>query len=57
MATWLIILIIWLIGAPICYFSFIKNWKHPMWEKIAISLSWPVILPLYIIYLIHMASK
>ena len=48
----IVLIILYLI---IGYFTFrIFPWtNHPFWEKIALSISWPCIMPLQIIHWIH----
>jgi len=52
MIMW-ILLVLWLIGIPISYKYFIEKWDNPTWEKIAFSAIWPLVIPLYGVYLLH----
>jgi hypothetical protein len=44
------ILLIWIIGFVVSYF--VGDWET-LFEKIWLSIFWPVIFPLYIIHYIH----
>ena len=52
MVMW-ILLVLWIIGIPISYKWFISKWNQSKGEKIYFSIIWPLLLPLYVIHLIH----
>lgn len=49
---WIIILI-YLIIAPLTYKFVVAKGDQPVWEKIMMSIGWPLLIPLYLIYWIH----
>ena len=53
MITGIIIALIWIIGAFIAYKYIVSKWANPKWENIMISISWPCMIPLWIIHKIH----
>lgn len=49
-----IIALIYIIGIFVTYFCFAKNWdKQSKAAKIYFSIIWPLLIPLYIVHLIH----
>ena len=50
---YIILLAIWIIGIPVSYFKFIKNFDNNQFEKITFSIIWPLLLPLYLIHYLH----
>ena len=51
---WITILVlIYLVIAYLAYKYIISEWKQPTWEKVMLSLSWILILPLWGIYKLH----
>ena len=50
-----IIILLYLIISFMTYKFIVSKWKHPMWEKVMISLSWICVIPLWIIKKIQMA--
>lgn len=52
MVMW-ILLVLWLIGIPVSYKWFINKWNQSKGEKIYFSIIWPLLIPLYVVYLIH----
>ena len=55
MIMWYIILAVWLIGIFVAYFCVINKWEKPTWEKVWLSVFWPLLIPLYIIHVIRKA--
>lgn len=53
MATWLIVLIVYLVGAAVTGLI-VRKWENPLNVKIAAAAVWPGVLILYIIHKIHM---
>ena len=48
-----VILLVWLVGAFISYITVFKDgYDYPLWY----SLFWPVMIPLWIIHVIHNAE-
>ncbi len=52
-----IIILLYLIISFMTYKFIVSKWKHPMWEKVMISLSWICVIPLWIIKKIQMAFQ
>ena len=50
---WFVVLAVWLIGIPVSYKYFISKWNKAKGEKIYFSIIWPLVLPLYLVHLIH----
>lgn len=50
----IIILILWLVGIPVSYFTIINKWENSKFEKIWFSCIWPLLIPLNLIHRIHM---
>lgn len=53
MITGLIIAGAWLAGSVAAWHLGVKDWDNPKWENVALSLTWPCILPLWCIHRIH----
>lgn len=53
MIGWIIAAIIWIIGIPVSYSCYIKEWDNSEIEKWGFSAIWPLVLPLYGIYYLH----
>ena len=52
--AWIIVLIVWLIGIPVTYNFVTKNWdSDSKAEQIYFAIIWPLLLPLYLIYLFN----
>lgn len=49
----IIALIVWLVGAVVCYLKF--NFGDNKVEKVYFSIIWPLLIPLYVIHLIRRA--
>lgn len=50
---YVILIAIWIIGIPVAYFKFIKNFDNYVFEKVIFSIIWPLLIPLYIIHYFH----
>lgn len=51
---WYIIFVVWLIGALVAYFVFIRKWdSQSQAAKIYFSIIWPLVLPLYLVHLLY----
>lgn len=50
---YIILLVVWAIGAFVTYHKYINRWKQGKAEKIYYSILWPLVLPLYGIYCLH----
>lgn len=54
MIMWIFIVILaWVIGALIAYFCVFAKSDNSMFEKIWLSIFWPLLLPLAFIHWIH----
>ena len=49
---YIIIAIVWLIGAIIAY-PIIKKWDKGIPETIYFCIIWPLLIPLYIVHILH----
>lgn len=51
---WYVILVVlWVIGALVSYKMFISKWDNTIGEKVYFSIIWPIVLILYGIYRLH----
>jgi len=57
MSVWFIVLIVWLVGAVVSYGLFMRKWNCNLLRKVAFSLIWPLILPLYAIHYFYNKFK
>jgi hypothetical protein len=54
MIMWYVILVVlWVIGALVSYKMFISKWDNTIVEKVYFSIIWPIVLILYGIYRLH----
>ena len=53
MATWLIVLIVYIVGAAIAWL-FIRKWNNTLMTKVLSCAVWPGTLILYVIHKMHM---
>lgn len=51
---WIIVALVWLVGAVIAYNAVFKKegYEYPVWY----SIFWPVVIPLWLIHVIHNAE-
>ena len=57
MITWLIIVLIWIIGTFASHKLIMSKWDVPVWESWMLSLAWPCVFILYGIHLLHMSTR
>ena len=50
--VWLIVAIVWIIGAILSY-GVIEKWGKSKFETVWYSFFWPVLIPLYLIHKVH----
>lgn len=53
----MIVLIVWLVGAFVAYYKFMKKLPNSQFEKVWFSIFWPLTLLLDIVHFIHNAGN
>ena len=48
---YIIIILVYLVIAALAYKYVVGD--HPVWEKVMMSIGWPLLIPLYLVYWIH----